>query len=31
LPPVVEAVMVNGVYNQGLAFTAQSRVLEEHP
>ncbi len=31
LPPVVESVMVNGVYNQGLAFTAQSRVLEDRP
>ncbi len=31
LPPVVEAVMVNGVYNQGFAFTAQARVLEERP
>ena len=31
LPPVVEAIMVNGVYSQGLAFTAQARVVEERP
>jgi hypothetical protein len=27
--PVVEAVMVHGNYNQGLAFTSPARVLEE--
>ncbi len=27
--PLVEAVMVNSTYNQGIAFTSPSRVLEE--
>lgn len=28
-PPMVEAVMVNSTYNQGIAFSSPSRTLEE--
>ncbi|HUL11262.1 MAG TPA: DUF3124 domain-containing protein [Methylococcaceae bacterium] len=30
-PPIVEAVMVNSTYNNGIAFNSQARVLEEKP
>lgn len=29
--PLVEAVMVNSTYNQGIAFSSPARVLEERP
>lgn len=31
LPPLVEGVMVNGAYNQGMAFVTTARVLAEKP
>ena len=31
LPPLVEGVMVNGAYNQGIAFVTAARVLTEKP
>lgn len=31
LPPLVEGVMVNGAYNQGMAFVTAARVLAERP
>ena len=31
LPPLVEGVMVNGAYNQGMAFVTSARVLAEKP
>lgn len=31
LPPLVEGVMVNGAYNQGMAFVTQARVLSQKP
>jgi len=31
LPPLVEGVMVNGAYNQGMAFVTAARVLTEKP
>lgn len=31
LPPLVEGVMVNGAYNQGMAFVTGARVLSEKP
>lgn len=30
-PPLVESVMVNGAYNQSLAFRAEARVIESLP
>jgi len=31
IPPLVEGVMVNGAYNQGMAFVTAARVLAEKP
>ena len=31
IPPIVEGVMVNGAYNQGMAFVTTARVLSEKP
>lgn len=31
LPPLLEGVMVNGAYNQGMAFVTSARVLAEIP
>ncbi len=31
VPPLVEGVMVNGAYNQGMAFVTSARVLSEKP
>lgn len=31
LPPLVQGVMVNGAYNQGMAFVTEARVLAEKP
>lgn len=31
IPPLVEGVMVNGAYNQGMAFVTSARVLSDKP